>query len=1131
MVSARRVARDLAIALLAGACLPTMPLLAQDSAPTAADPLREQFRDPPDTARPRVWWHWLNGNVTKDGIAKDLEWMKRVGIGGVQNFDASLRTPQIVERRLAYMTPEWKDAFRFATGEAERLGLEFAIAASPGWSETGGPWVKPADGMKKLVWSETEIEGGAPVAVNLPAPPGVTGPYQSVAASSGMSAAGGADSVPETAYRDVSVLAYRIEPGPDLPEALYYDGANEPLAAGEITDGDFGTTIALSAPQPDSDLALVQVFADPVTMRSATFFAPGQAFKFIGSMISAELQAISNGKDWSKVADLPVASVPTTVSFDAVTAQYFRVVIKPKQPTLVGGAGGVGAPGSVAPDYYAQLLGVSKERSVRIAEWRLSPDARVDRAEAKAGFAVAPDYGSLSGPLPDSEGIAPENIVDVTARMSADGRLTWTPPPGRWKILRMGWSLVGTKNHPASAEATGLEVDKYDGDAVRRYMETYLGMYADALGGKDGLKGAIDAILTDSIEVDPSNWTPGLIDKFRKLRGYDPTPWLPALTGTIVGSRKRSDAFLYDFRRTLSDLIASEHYGTVAKVAHEKGLIVYGEALENGRPVLGSDIAMRRHADIPMAAMWTYDRGKEPDANYLADIKGAASTANIYGRKLVAAESLTSRLAPWAHSPADLKHVIDMEFVTGVNRPVIHTSVHQPLDDKVPGLSLFMFGQYFNRHETWAGMARPWVDYIARNSLMLQQGRSVADFAYFIGEDEPLTSMFRSKYASDTPAANNWDFIDAEALTGALRVEGGWIVTDGGAQYPALYLGGSSRSMTLPVLRKIAQLAEAGATVIGTAPVQDPSLAGDDIEYVSLVAKLWLGDGGASVGKGRVIAARDIDAALQAIGIRPDFRAEKASRNADIRFMHRTLADGDSYFLVNRGGAEQIDAHFRVTGKVPELWHADSGKTELVSYRIAEGETIVPLSLAAGEAVHVVFRRPADGSGERYGQPVASELGRIEGSWTVRFEPGRGAPEFTVLPGLQPLDRSNDDGIRHFSGIATYEKLFNSPAGWQPGQALWIDLGEVHEIAEVIVNGEKAGITWHAPYRVDIGSVTKQGLNRIEVRVANLWVNRLIGDAQPDAQKITWTSMPSYRADAPLRRSGLIGPVRLMTGE
>ena len=165
MVSARRVARDLAIALLAGACLPTMPLLAQDSAPTAADPLREQFRDPPDTARPRVWWHWLNGNVTKDGIAKDLEWMKRVGIGGVQNFDASLRTPQIVERRLAYMTPEWKDAFRFATGEAERLGLEFAIAASPGWSETGGPWVKPADGMKKLVWSETEIEGGAPVAV------------------------------------------------------------------------------------------------------------------------------------------------------------------------------------------------------------------------------------------------------------------------------------------------------------------------------------------------------------------------------------------------------------------------------------------------------------------------------------------------------------------------------------------------------------------------------------------------------------------------------------------------------------------------------------------------------------------------------------------------------------------------------------------------------------------------------------------------------------------------------------------------------------------------------------------------------------------------------------------------------
>ena len=216
-------------------------------------------------------------------------------------------------------------------------------------------------------------------------------------------------------------------------------------------------------------------------------------------------------------------------------------------------------------------------------------------------------------------------------------------------------------------------------------------------------------LVTDSTEVGPSNWTPRLIERFKSLRGYDPTPWLPVLSGVVIGSRTRSDAFLYDFRQTLAELHASEHYGTVATVAHEHGLKVYGEALEDGRPTLGDDMTMRSHTDVPMSALWTYPRGAQPRPTYLGDTKGAASVAHIYGQNLVAAESMTSAFSPWAFAPSDLRRIIDLEFVQGVNRPVIHTSVHQPVDDKVPGLSLAIFGQYFTRHETWAALARPWM--------------------------------------------------------------------------------------------------------------------------------------------------------------------------------------------------------------------------------------------------------------------------------------------------------------------------------------------------------------------------------------------------------------------------------------
>ncbi|MCX7675864.1 MAG: glycosyl hydrolase, partial [Alteraurantiacibacter sp.] len=461
---------------------------------------------------------------------------------------------------------------------------------------------------------------------------------------------------------------------------------------------------------------------------------------------------------------------------------------------------------------------------------------------------------------------------------------------------------------------------------------------------------------------------------------------------------------------------------------------------------------------------------------------------------------------------------------------VIHTSVHQPVDDKVPGLSLGMFGQYFGRHESWGEMARPWIDYLARTSLMLQQGRNVADVAYFFGEEAPLTGLYASKPVPDAPKAHSWDFLNPDALLNALSVEGNEVVTPGGARYRAIQLGGTSRAMTLPVLRKLASLVEAGATVVGLPPQDSPSLADDRAEWSALVARLWPGTDRAQVGKGQVFAMADIDAALAAMGVAPGMRLTGASEGAHIPYVHRRLADGDSFFLVNqRDRTETVEARFRVTGKAPELWNAETGTVQPVSYRFEGDETIVPLTLHADDSVHVVFRKPVTAPALTVTPPTPAAAADLSGPWTVAFQPGRGAPAAITLDRLVSLDQHADPGVKYFSGEATYSRDFTPPKGWKPGQPLWLNLGEAREVAEVRVNGQHAGWAWRAPYRVDLSSVTRKGRNRLEIRVANLWVNRLIGDRQPGAQKVTWTAMPTYLPDAPLRPSGLIGPVTLET--
>ncbi len=1096
------------------------------------DSLKKGFENPPEAARPRVWWHWMNGNISKEGIKLDLEWMHRVGLGGFQNFDAALATPQVVDKRLAYMTPEWKDAFKYATTLADQLGLEEAIAGSPGWSETGGPWVPASQGMKKYVWSETLVEGGKPFTGTLAHPPSNTGAFQNLSIRDLLAAPEGSAPIPQF-YADAAVIAYRKAATDVSGEALHPKitssaGAPDPQI---LSDGDLEKTTRLPIPPAGQSAWIQYEFAEPQTLRAVTIVTKefGEIAAMVAGLASPEksLEASDDGQTFRFVTKLPDGGAPEhTVSFLPVSAKFFRVVFKrsPPPPIPAWASG-------IDPESFGLKMG-APPTDYEIAELTLHQGTRVNRFEEKAAFTPQPDLYAFATPqVAPTEAVAKSDVIDLTSKMHADGTLDWTPPAGNWVVLRFGYSLLGITNHPATAEATGLEVDKLNGHFVKNYMDAYLDSYKNTVGADYMGKRGIRFVITDSWEAGSQNWTDNMIAEFTKRRGYDPRPWMPVLTGQVVESAKASDQFLWDFRKTIGDLIADEHYGQVEASLKERGIGHYGESHESGRAFVADGMEVKKLNEIPMSAMWTQVPGLNAEQfGYNADDRESASVAHIYGQNIAAAESMTAAAAPWGWAPATLKPTADQELLSGINRFVIHESAHQPLVGKAPGLTLGPFGQWFNRNETWAEQAGPWINYLARSSYLLQQGHFGADLIYFYGEDSNLTAIFADK-APNVPAGYGFDYINADGLIHALTVANGRISTKSGMNYRVLGLDPYSQHMSLAVLRAIHKLVQDGATVAGPKPVDDPSLADDQAEFQKLNDELF-GDGTGvhKVGKGTVYAGQDLKDVFSALKVEPDFDYTKPETDARMLFVHRKLAAGDLYFVDNRNDRDEtIDATFRVTGRVPELWYAETGKTLPVSYKIENGHTTVPLHLEPWGTVFVVFRKPTTVASYTLPKQTETQLATANGPWKVSFQPDRGAPQSITLDELSSWNSNPDAGVKYFSGTGTYTRTIDAPADWfKKGAHMWIDLGDVKNLAEVTVNGKPLGLVWHTPFRVDATTALKPGANEISIKVTNAWVNRLIGDQQPDAtKKYTFTTVKPYKANSPLQSSGLLGPVRV----
>jgi hypothetical protein len=1106
----------MAAALLRAALLFSLGVAAAIApAQETPDPLEAGFKSPPDTAKPRTWWHWISGNVTKEGITKDLEWMQRVGIGGFQLADVSFGGGQTIDAPLAFGSPEWLDAVRHAAAEADRLGLEMGIFSSPGWSVTGGPWVKPEQAMKKLVWSECVVEGPATFDGVLEHPPIVNGAF-------GNQGRGGrrGDNPPDpTHYGDSAVLAYRT-PAEETSLADHNPGVTASggeFDAAVLFDDDLNSSARIAPPAGGGPAWIEYRFAEPFTARAFTIGGPG-------GIPAGRILAGDDPADLRTIVTLPGAQLYRqgrlrTFAFPAATARLFRVEM-------------TGAPLNPAQTM-SQAETEAADRYV-LFEAKPISGARVQRWEEKAVFSFLFEYDSVPTPAIAADAVIdPAEVVDLTSKMAADGRLQWDVPPGRWTILRMGYSLTGAKNRPPQPSGSGYEADKFSREHMEAYLHGYFDPIAGALGPLFGK--SLRFVVIDSWEAGYHNWTETMTDEFRARRGYDPTPWLPVLTGRVVGNADAADRFLWDFRRTLADMWADHHYGATAEWLAERGIGAYAEAAGVSLEIPEDTLLNKSKVTVPMAEFWVRDL--HPRLMYYQDVRGAASAAHVYGKPIVAAEAFTGG---GHESPLTLKKVADYWMAQGINQLVFHTSTHQPLDTK-PGNA--MVGAHLHRNITWAEQAAPFMTYLSRTSYLLQQGRPVADLAYLLNEGAPSTMpIWGAGLTPAPPEGYDYDYVNADVLLQRMSVaDDGRLVLPDGMSYRVLALP-EIDSMRPELLRKLRELVDGGATIVGPRPVRSPSLAGYpacDGEVLALAAELWGDLDGVSrtvrrCGKGRVVWGAPLEEVLGLLEVAPD--AEFADGlDTEVAWIHRRTAEADIYYVANLSDrSRELKARFRVTGKAPELWHPDTGEIEAAGYSLGENRTVVPLRMDAHELAFVVFRQPAREPTRTIAAPLEAVIASIEGPWRIDFPPDLGAPASIQLPEPISWTETEDDGVKYFSGTASYSITFAAPArDAAENSKTVLDLGAVADIAEVSVNGRALGILWKPPYRIDVTGVLTPGENELRIDVTNQWGNRILGDRSlADDEKILTSSSrgPGGRfggrgGPAP---SGLLGPVRLM---
>ena len=1053
--------------------------------------MNSNFMNPPDNMRPWTYYYWINNHVSKEGITKDLEAMVKVGIGTALIANMNLRNDE--QGKVVMLSEKWKELTRHAIREGGRLGMDIGLFNCPGFSSSGGPWNDFANSMKYLDYTKTKLKGGKSVSIKLDAP--------------------------VNQFEDVRLLAF---PTRDqvLDNKIFKIRSNKNLKNLKgLLDYDVETVVDIIA---HKELVLNFQSEDKETIRNLQIIPSRTKFK-----MDVEFYVEVAGQ-WKKIRsfkfdrsydknelgfnDYP----PVSVSFPKVTSNKFKLVLSnitfPKSVLAKKGSDR-----GIADIYFSPQVNLEHYIEKSLAKMNQSPYLASDSY-------TWPDQGE---PKDNGVVLTDDKIIDLTERLSAEGTLTWNVPPGDWTVLRFVMASTGIKNGFAAHNASGFEADKLNKDAARQHFEGYVGDIFKSMPLDD--RKSLKYIIVDSYEVGAQNWTDDFADRFFGTYNYDSKPYLPVLTGIVVNSVEESSRFLWDLRRLVADGLAHEYIAGLQEMCEENDLQLW---LENyghwGFP--GEFLMYGGQADLLAGEFWTTEE--------LGNIecRAAASAAHTYGKNVVYAESFTSdtEANPFSSYPEKMKKRGDWSFTEGINHVVYHVYIHQPYEDKFPGVNAW-FGTEINRKNTWFESAAPWMKYHQRCNYLLQQGTYVADVAYYIGEDTPKMT---GPTEPELPIGYSFDFINAEVIKDRISVCDGRMILPDGLSYKILVLP-DSKTMRPKVLEKIKELVYQGAVIIGNPPQKSPSLynyANTDRRIIELSKELWgeSYDGTKKIvdfGKGKVIRLMDMNEAFKFADITPDL---KLPEKTPVLWIHRTLGDKDIYFLSNQSDAKiSFDASFRVEGMRPSLWNPTNGTSrDLPQYNINELYTKVPLQLEPAESTFVVFYKNGDGLKD-IGIKNYKELTLLQDiskNWSVRLKNDQlKIDEEFELDRLQDLSQLEDETSKYFSGKIIYRKNFEFENEFKSDK-IFLDLGKVGVIARVKLNGKEIGGLWTAPWKLNISGHLKNGDNSLEIEVANLWVNQLVKDASNDKKlRETWMLIDhNYNKNSPLPPSGLIGPVRLM---
>ena len=742
------------------------------------------------------------------------------------------------------------------------------------------------------------------------------------------------------------------------------------------------------------------------------------------------------------------------------------------------------------------------------------------------------------------------SVINLSSKMDSKGLLTWEVPAGTWVIQRFVNSMTGEKLKVPSPNSNGLLIDHLDANAARSHFQHIIDQILTMRPSLDAMR----YMEVDSVEIgrDTSqDWTDSFVEEFRKRRGYDPIPYLPALKGKSFSDALLTSRFRQDYRKTVSDLWIDGHYRASTKFLNSYGMQLVAEGGHGGYPRVEPLKAMGV-VDIPRGEFW--------NGSQFWVVKEAASAAHIYGIQLVDSESYTGWRS-WQDGPLEYKRLADTAFCDGLNRITFHTFAHTPPSGGVPG-NMYHAGEHFNVNATWWNQSGPMLAYFSRCCYLLQQGLPVGDVCYYYGDVAPNLVATRrigpdSKRLDGAKCAHcgrpnpapadalgtgyDYDVIDSEVIQDRLQAKDGRLVLPHGVSYEALVLP-PNEEMPLPVLAKLEKLVLEGATVLGPRPTRTPSLAdssSSDEKVREITGRLWGAVTDAPpqdnvVGKGRIIPDRNrIREVLQKKGVGPDFSYTSPGTPADLDYIHRRTLSSDIYFVSNTQMTDaDAECTFRVHGRKPQFWHPDTGEiAPCTGYTRVAGGMKLRVRLPPAGSIFVVFSGAVTAD---LPEPLVKVEGKpllpheITGPWEVRFQPNRGAPESCTLDKLVSWTEMPDDGIKYFSGTATYLKNFEVSEAWIKGDLrVELSLGELRNVAEVSVNGKPLGILWKPPYKVDVTGLLKPGKNELKIDITNLWANRIAGDEKLPREKRVTRITQKLPVPGP-HPSGLFGPVQLL---